>query len=168
MTRIRPTDFGSIDPEKLQAIVNLSLHIDSLIPRAKLRVESVVKVACVLVLMGEEFLEFACEVFREKTTLQRGTRSYNRAEFFNVWWFMARMTGAGSLARHEPYFLSTYDLLERFGVGPLVPYQSARAQLREIVARVRRALDPNSNLISGWRQKTLSQYPVIAYWLPKL
>ena len=159
---------SSIDPEKRQAVVNLALHIDSLIPRAKLRIESVAKVACVLVYMGEEFLEFACEAFRENTTLESGTRFYNRAEFFNVWWFMACMTGAGPLARHEPYFLATFDLLERLGVGPLVPYQSARAQLREIVGRVRRALDPNSNLANGWRQRTLSEYPVIAQWLPKM
>ena len=159
---------SSIDPEKREAVVNLALHIDSLIPRAKLRIESVAKVACVLDYMGEEFLEFACEAFRENTSLESGTRFYNRAEFFNVWWFMARMTGAGSLARHEPYFLATYDLLERLGVGPLVPYQSARAQLREIVGRVRRALDPKSNLAYGWRQGTLSEYPVISQWLPKM
>ena len=158
----------SVDPEKLRAIVHLSLHISSLIPRARLSAESIAKVAGVLVFMGEEFIDDAVETFREKTTLGPGTRNYNRAEFFNVWWFIARMTGAGSLARHEPHFLATYDLLERLGVGPLVPYQSARAQLREIVARVRRALDPNSNMARGWRQRTLSQYPVVAQWLPKL
>jgi hypothetical protein len=154
------------DSEKLAAIVKLAFRTDSLVPRAKLSPAAVVKVAAVLVYMGEEFLEFGCDTFRDRTTLIPSTRAYNRAEFFNVWWFMARMTGAGSLAHHEPYYLASYDVLETIGCGPLPKYQSARAQLREIVSRVRRALDPKTTLGRRWRERTLSQYPLIADWLP--
>lgn len=141
------------DPAIVDAVVDLANHITSLVPRARLSPESVVKVASVLICMGKEFVEVGCESFREKTTLVPNTRAFNRAEFFNVWWFAARMTGAGSLARHEPYFLATYALLERLGAGPLAPYLSARAQLREIVGRVRRACDPNSKLDQSGEQR---------------
>ncbi|HUO04412.1 MAG TPA: hypothetical protein VMU16_04360 [Candidatus Binataceae bacterium] len=131
-------------------------------PRNKLHPTAITKVTAFLFVVGPVFLEDWNPVFLDRIDVEPGTVAYRRAAFFNAWWLLSHIAGAGHWWRNEPCYFAAFLMLTAGGDAVSIRYKSARVRLREIVAKVRRAADRKSTMRPAWRRKTLSRYPVIA------
>jgi len=173
-----------VDGSGYHELVEFAGHISILSPRAKLPVKVLGAVVAEWWVNGYDWWAKAFKVFHQTCPLPCGTPEHNRAEFYNLWFELARQLKLRTRARIAPAYLVVFVVLriafigdapdrvaarrgfnrrfERTGEKSDTAYSHARRMLRHTIAQVKRALDPASRMSDGWRRRTRALNPLIA------
>jgi hypothetical protein len=169
------------DEGRLQALM---LAIDALMPGHHLSAGAIGAAASALEVGLGGFIAVLIQRFAEGTPLKPGTSAYNRAEFRNVVFVLHQLARTFNDGTKAPALVALYWFFSSAGVGPhpdrdlwrkkaagfgaaelerfVLGYESWRSHLRNRMAQVRQALEPNNDLNARRRKSILGADPLIA------